>query len=730
MTYTDHRLVRAKMNLERIHIKKENHKQKLNLEKLQNPITRARYAVSVEMKIMDAEENRTEEQNINAQEQWNNIVEANHRSAQEILGKRKKIQEDSQKVQELSDKQKKIYQQINSLSEEEKKKELRQERNKVMKEIHRELGRIAERKIEREIREIEEARDDSNRMYKAVKNIRRMKGKEAIIIQHEGGITTDADKQTEIISEFFKTMFNDNTTREIERIPPAEMRIPFKEEEIKQAVKSLKNNRSPGVDDITAEHLKHGPDIVYDKIAQLLNHTAETGDFPMELNSGILIPLQKPGKKKGPASNLRPVILLSMIRKILAICLIRRIGERIDNEIPTSQAAYRSGRGTTEQLLTIKLMAEKAANTPNYMTDILLMDMSKAFDRVERGKLIEDLKTILQDDELHLVKILMEDMKLAVRVGSTTGNQFSTNIGVPQGDCLSPILFTLYLAKALSTETDFTDNTENHRELAPHLRDHCYSKMQRTGTLIPLQYADDICWLGMNCKHSVEQVEGTIPDILASRNLLINKEKTEKYEIKKNGDGSWRKCKYLGTLLDTSEDIKRRKRLAREAMDKIKYISKDRRLDTDIKMRAFNAYTSSVFLYNSETWTVNKTTADSLDSYHRRLMRNAINIRWPNKISTTELYNKTQLTPWSKTITKRRVRLYGHLMRLPEDTPVRKAMVEYDRPLKMARGAPKFTWNKNIENDLSQLCLDKKAAAEIAQDRKRWRALVNSIDAS
>ena len=48
-------------------------------------------------------------------------------------------------------------------------------------------------------------------------------------------------------------------------------------------------------------------------------------------------------------------------------------------------------------------------------------------------------------------------------------------------------------------------------------------------------------------------------------------------------------------------------------------------------------------------------------------------------------------------------------MRLPEDTPVRKAMVEYDRPLKMARSAPKFTWNKNIENDLSQLCFDKKA---------------------
>ena len=106
-----------------------------------------------------------------------------------------------------------------------------------------------------------------------------------------------------------------------------------------------------------------------------------------------------------------------------------------------------------------------------------------------------------------------------------------------------------------------------------------------------------------------------IPKTLAERNLTVNKDKTEKYEIKKNGDERCRKCIYLGTMLDTSGDIKRRKRLAREAMDKIKYISRDRMLDIDIKLRAFNTYTSSVFLYNSKTFPVNKTTADSLDSY-------------------------------------------------------------------------------------------------------------------
>ena len=71
--------------------------------------------------------------------------------------------------------------------------------------------------------------------------------------------------------------------------------------------------------------------------------------------------------------------------------------------------------------------------------------MSKAFDTVERGKLFEILKKILDEDELHLMKVLLQDVQLQVRIGNQTGKAIKTNIGVPQGDGLSPALFTLYL---------------------------------------------------------------------------------------------------------------------------------------------------------------------------------------------------------------------------------------------------------------------------------------------
>ena len=559
MTYTDHRLVRATLCLERLHIAKKGKSHNIAIEKLQNPVTSSKFAVNVEMKIMDAEDRRNgKTSEMSAQERWNLIVESNRQAAEETLGKREKRAENNTIVEQLSREQKDIYNKINAIKDEVKRKELKRSRNLKMKQIHTELGKEKTRKIENEIREIEQSKDDSNRMYKAIKAIQRMKPKTPLVIEDTDGVTTDEKRQVELITDFFEKMFCTNTAEKIEEIQPKSMNEKFTEKEIKEAIQSLKNNKSAGIDEIRAEYLKKGPDITYEKIAELLNHVAATGDFPEEINTGILVPLQKPGKKRGPTSNLRPVILLSMIRKILAICLIRRISERVDKEIPITQAAYRSGRGTTEQLMTLKLMAEKAATTPNYETTVLLMDMSKAFDRVRRGTLLDDLKAILEEDELHLVKILIKDVKLIVRVGKEKGKAIKTNIGVPQGDCLSPILFTLYLARALSNgdlnrNEDYQDQL---LELPPHLRDHPYSEMQRTGTTIPLQYADDVCWVAMNSNHIIQNIKQSIPAKLESRNLIINKEKTEEYRVRKDGDEKWQTCKYLGTLLDSTEDIK------------------------------------------------------------------------------------------------------------------------------------------------------------------------------
>ena len=49
----------------------------------------------------------------------------------------------------------------------------------------------------------------------------------------------------------------------------------FTAKEIKYTVKNLKNNKSPGKDDINIELIKHAPDTIHQSIVNIYNHMAE-----------------------------------------------------------------------------------------------------------------------------------------------------------------------------------------------------------------------------------------------------------------------------------------------------------------------------------------------------------------------------------------------------------------------------------------------------------------------
>ena len=364
--------------------------------------------------------------------------------------------------------------------------------------------------------------------------------------------------------------------------------------------------------------------------------------------------------------------------------------------------------------------------------------MSKAFDTVDRGTLFEDLKDILNNDELHMISILLNDVKLSVKCGKVTGENFNTNVGVPQGDCLSPVLFTLYLAKALAKEKQqlqhhsvFTDHayakTPEDGLLPLHLQDHDYSNYQDHTFIIDQQYADDIGWV-TNSKYRTDKIKTEIPEKLKKRNLQVNNGKTEEFSIKRNGTDDWKKCKYLGSLLNTTDDITRRKQLALAAFTQYKGI-----LTSDLPMktriRIFNAYITSVFLYNSELWTLTKSQESSIDILQRKLLRRILKIHWPYTIKNEELYQRTDEQKWSEKIRRRRLKWLGHMLRLPELSPAQQALQEALRPVKRPRGRPKNTWIQLINKDLKQadLKLGSSKLIDAVSDREVWNDLIEGV---
>ena len=152
--------------------------------------------------------------------------------------------------------------------------------------------------------------------------------------------------------------------------------------------------------------------------------------------------------------------------------------------------------------------------------------------------------------------------------------------------------------------------------------------------------------------------------------MIVNEDKTEEYTISRTTDTEWKKCKYLGSLLGNKEDITRRKQLACAAFNKNKKSLCSKDISLQIRLRIFQALIAPVFLYNSEIWTFTKKEILKIDTFQRNLLRQVIRNR---KIKNTKLYNICQTKQWSLTIQERRLKWFGHLQRLPEDSPARLA---------------------------------------------------------
>ncbi len=56
-----------------------------------------------------------------------------------------------------------------------------------------------------------------------------------------------------------------------------------------------------------------------------------------------------------------------------------------------------------------------------------------------------------------------------------------------------------------------------------------------------------------------ERQKTELPPQLKKYNLRVNESKTENHEISATSSKEWKKCKLLGSLLNTELDIKRRK---------------------------------------------------------------------------------------------------------------------------------------------------------------------------
>ena len=201
--------------------------------------------------------------------------------------------------------------------------------------------------------------------------------------------------------------------------------------------------------------------------------------------------------------------MLPIVRKIFAICVIERTWGKLEDNIPKDQAVYQKGRNTTVRVMCMKLLIEKAITSENFNLIIMMIEMSKAFDTVNWKTRLQKLETILDESEMRMIYLLINKVKLKVRVGRSLGEKIRTKIGVAQGDSLSVLLFKFYLAQfvdvipGLPTREDFGNNV--WRSELDWLIDRDTHQV-----IIGTKYADDINFVSTG-KTKMNQKKETAP---------------------------------------------------------------------------------------------------------------------------------------------------------------------------------------------------------------------------
>ena len=286
----------------------------------------------------------------------------------------------------------------------------------------------------------------------------------------------------------------------------------------------------------------------------------------------------------------RSINLLPVIRKMLSKIGLKRSGDELNNHLSYSQSAYREFRSTTDIMWAYRWILAKVQeyDITVYVTGI---DMSSAFDTMERNKFLEIVAEFMSEDNQRILRILLSDTSIEIVIKGAETSAFKSNIGAPQGDSYSGPQFTTYFENSLKTvraETNIT-MTEDYPE--------------------EIIYADDY-------DHVTEKIEkkrvfkGNVKEILERDNLLVNEDKTEDTILRRNKhdrknkltNEPWRDTIKLGSKLGDREDIERRKQLARVKLIQMKKILKRKNVvRLEKKLKLYNSLAKSVLTYNSCT---------------------------------------------------------------------------------------------------------------------------------
>ena len=443
-------------------------------------------------------------------------------------------------------------------------------------------------------------------------------------------------------------------------------------------------------------------------------------EWPKNWTKSLVIALPKKGDLK-QCNNYRTLSLISHPSKILLRIILNRLKHQAKDIIAEEQAGFMKGRSTVEQIFNLRSIIEKYQEHQQELYHVFI-DFKKAFDRVWHQALWATMHKYNIDKTLiALIEDLYNHATSSVFMNGDIGEWFRTTVGVRQGCLLSPTLFNIFLERIM------TDALEEHE-----------STVSIGGrTVSNLRFADDIDGLAGSDVELAELIK-RLDDSCSLYGMEISAEKTKvmtnihvknlqtEFKVKDSVLQTVNQFVYLGaTVTDngSKSEILSRMAKAQSSLSRLKPVWKDNHISVKSKIRLLRSLVISVFLYASESWTLDAYLQKRISSFEMRCLRKLLSIDYRDHVTNESVRNRVTSEIGThqnllEIVKSRKLKWFGHTVR---SDGLAKTCLQGTVSGGRSRGRPRKKWADNITEWTG---LSYAEATNAARCREGWRGLV------